>query len=211
LWYCQPAKVWFPAKFLASSGGSKGGGSANHDDFRIISAMRRNTTRRNATWQNILAQFGIGAGALLLPPLVLGAAFYSMLAAPEEEVTRPGAVRAAPGAPLIAPPATVAAAPAATVPRPAGKPADEVTLTSERVPVQVSPVQVAATPAAAVNLPAYVEGSATPPAESPAPATAKRVVHRHARPQQDPFPLKNWLQQIGILPRNGKDARDTRG
>jgi hypothetical protein len=156
-----------------------------------------------------LAQFGIGAGALLLPPLVLGAAFYSMLAAPEEEVARPDAVRAAPVAPMIAPPATVAAAPAAAVSRPAGKPADEVAQTSERVAVQVSAVQVAATPPAA-NLPPYPEGGAAPAAESPR-AAARRVVHRHRPPRQEPFPLKDWLQQIGILPRNGRDARDTRG
>jgi hypothetical protein len=174
--------------------------------------MRRNATRRNATWRNTWAQFGIGAGALLLPPLVLGAAFYSMLAAPEEEATRPHAVRAAPTAPPIAPPA--AAAPAATVPRPARNSTEEVAQTTEQVPVQVSPVQVAATPAAAaVNLPAYAEGGATSPAAEspPAPTAAKRVVHRHRQPQQEPFPLKNWLQQIGILPRNGKSARDTRG
>src|SRR5262249_23353004 len=115
--------------------------------FRIISAMRRNTTQRNKTWRNTWAQFGIGAGALLLPPLVLGPAFYSRLVTREEEVTRPDAVRAAPEAPLISPPATVAAVPAVTAPGLAGKPAEEVAPTPERVSVQVSPVQVAATPA----------------------------------------------------------------
>lgn len=51
----------------------------------IVRAMRANVARRD-NW----AQIRIGACALLLPPLTLGAAFYSMLAAPDE-----GAARAA--------------------------------------------------------------------------------------------------------------------
>ena len=43
--------------------------------------MRPNATRRDH-W----AQLGIGAVALLLPPLALGAALYSMLAPPDGEV-----------------------------------------------------------------------------------------------------------------------------
>src|SRR5262249_19443259 len=51
--------------------------------------MRSKTTQRNH-W----AQIGIGACALLLPPLTLGAAFYSMLAAPDEGTARPAAAQA---------------------------------------------------------------------------------------------------------------------
>jgi len=46
--------------------------------------MRSNTTQRNH-W----VQLGIGACALVLPPLTLGAAFYSMLTAPDEGTPRP--------------------------------------------------------------------------------------------------------------------------
>jgi hypothetical protein len=50
----------------------------------IVRAMRANIARRD-NW----AQIRIGACALLLPPLTLGAAFYSMLAAPDEGAARP--------------------------------------------------------------------------------------------------------------------------
>jgi hypothetical protein len=50
----------------------------------IVRAMRANVARRD-NW----AQVRIGACALLLPPLTLGAAFYSMLAAPDEGAARP--------------------------------------------------------------------------------------------------------------------------
>jgi hypothetical protein len=46
--------------------------------------MRSNTTQRSY-W----AQFSVGACALVLPPLTLGAAFYSMLASPDEGAARP--------------------------------------------------------------------------------------------------------------------------
>lgn len=57
----------------------------------IIRAMRANIARRD-NW----AQIRIGACALLLPPLTLGAAFYSMLATPDEGAARPpgGAAKA---------------------------------------------------------------------------------------------------------------------
>ena len=52
--------------------------------------MRLNTTQRN-NW----AQLRISACALLLPPLTLGAALYSMLAPPDEGTARPGAAAGA--------------------------------------------------------------------------------------------------------------------
>jgi hypothetical protein len=69
------------------------------------------------------------------------------------------------------------------------------------MPVQVAPVPVAATPAATANLPGDGEGSAAPPAAESPPVAPKRPVHRR-RPQEDPFPVKKWLQQIGVLPPN---------
>ena len=51
---------------------------------RIIRAMRANIVQRDK-W----TQIRIGACALLLPPLTLGAAFYSMLSTPEEGAARP--------------------------------------------------------------------------------------------------------------------------
>jgi hypothetical protein len=166
--------------------------------------------RPKATRQNNWVQLGIGAAALLLPPVALGAAFYSMLAEPDEVVTPPAPP------PTAALPAT-AGAEGASLPS-AGKLAEGAPQKWERPPVQGSPVQaapihvatVAAASAATINAPADAEGSAMPAAaETPAAAAAapKRPVHRRQKPQQDPFPLRTWLQEIGILPRNGKDSR----
>src|SRR5262249_45016526 len=55
--------------------------------------------RSNVTQRNDRARIGIGACALLLPPLTLGTAFYSMLATPAEETARPAV--AAAGAPAV--------------------------------------------------------------------------------------------------------------
>jgi hypothetical protein len=52
-------------------------------------AMRANIAQRDK-W----TQIRIGACALLLPPLILGAAFYSMLSAPEEGAARPSGTTA---------------------------------------------------------------------------------------------------------------------
>ncbi len=203
--------------------------------------------RPNTTQQNHWAQIGIGAGALLLPPLALGAALYSMLAAPDEAPPRPGAAVA--GSPVIQPapqqprvagadeqPPALAVQPAkitgdyapaesridVSAPR-AGldagsKSAEEVARMWGQVPVRSVPVQGAQAPsAAAVSAAAAqpplveVEGQAagrpdveSPPAPSPPPQ--KRAVHRNAQRQQQQsqqaYPLMNWLQQIGILPRN---------
>jgi hypothetical protein len=51
--------------------------------------MRPHTPQRNH-W----AQLGIGACALLVPPLTLGAALYSMLASPDEGTARPAVAAA---------------------------------------------------------------------------------------------------------------------
>src|SRR5260370_5232932 len=45
--------------------------------------------RANIVQQDRWTQIRIGACALLLPPLTLGAAFYSMLPAPDEGTARP--------------------------------------------------------------------------------------------------------------------------
>jgi hypothetical protein len=50
----------------------------------IVRAIRVNIARRD-NW----AQIRVGACALLLPPLTLGAAFYSILATPDEGAARP--------------------------------------------------------------------------------------------------------------------------
>jgi hypothetical protein len=177
--------------------------------------------RPKATRQDNWAQLGIGAAALLLPPLALGAAFYSMLAEPDEVVTRPAAVQAVAPPPAAAADQAVALPAAAPAALPATVGADAAfqpsagTLTEgapqkpQRRPVQGSRVQIAtvAAPAAAIRPPADVEGSATA-AETPlAPAAApKRPAHRRRQPQEDPFPVRTWLQELGILPRNGKDG-----
>lgn len=59
-------------------------GASNSVMNPIIRAMRANIVRRD-NW----AQIRIGACALLLPPLTLGAAFYSMLATPDEGAAHP--------------------------------------------------------------------------------------------------------------------------
>jgi hypothetical protein len=55
----------------------------------IVRAMRANVARRD-NW----AQIRVGACALLLPPVTLGAAFYSMLAAPDGGAARPSGTAA---------------------------------------------------------------------------------------------------------------------
>jgi hypothetical protein len=130
--------------------------------------MRSNTTQRSY-W----VQFSVGACALVLPPLTLGAAFYSMLASPDEGAARPtGAV---PGTPSVSAQPVVPTAPSIAVAgkavdRPAedspkGDPAkEEMARVSDAGPVQA----VVAAPARPNPLPpADVEGapSAAPGAE----------------------------------------------
>jgi hypothetical protein len=170
--------------------------------------------RPRATRQSDWAQLGIGACALLLPPLALGGALYSMLAPPDDGETRPaGAEAVLPDDRQPAQPAglttttTAAGGPGAG---PAGLSAEGRAQVPDQppaqgAPVQVAPVQIITMPAVAVNPPAYAaEGAAgPPPAESPPAAAAPKrsIPHRNAQrqPQQQDF-LKTWLQQIGLLP-----------
>jgi hypothetical protein len=123
--------------------------------------MRPNTTQRNH-W----AQVGIGACALLVPPLTLGAALYSMLATPDERTARPDAAVA--GAPAVEP---------------------------EPLRGPIQPWAVSADPQLAAQAAGAVAGNAAP-AESRGyvPATgAARVVAgpgEHAAPVAGPVPVQ---------------------
>lgn len=181
--------------------------------------MRPHKPRRNP-W----VQLGIGAAALLLPPLAIGAAFYSMLAGPDEDRARP--VQA------VAQPVAAVAPRSAVSEPPPGKPAGDAARPMDReIPAQTAPVQVAVAPAAnlpganipgpnvpspnvpganvpganvpgAKPSPVDVEGNASlpPAAENPPASAPKRPAPRRAR--QAPFQLKNWLQRIGNVLRN---------
>ncbi len=188
--------------------------------------------RPHVTPQNTWAHLGIGACALLLPPLALGAALYSMLAAPEEGATRPIDAQAATQAasPDTSGPATIAqpAEPVAGQP-PVGKTAADLARVWDQVSVQdgpvpsnqvgsvqvppaqlnlapVNPVQVTstqvATPSGAAVNPRTAGGAPSAVDGPPAPAASKRANRRHAQRQQQEYPLQNWLEQIGILPRS---------
>jgi hypothetical protein len=202
--------------------------------------------RPNVTQQNPWAQFGIAACALVLPPLALGAALYSMLAAPEDGGTRPAGapVTTQPALPDTPGPAALNTEPpkvGAVVEPVVGQSAEEVARKWNQILVQgtpgqvgpgqvtsgqvtsgqansgqitpgqvnldqlnsgqVNPVQVTSAQAAAGN-PRTAAGTPAPaegPLASPAP---KRANRRHSRQQQEEYPLQNWLQQMGILPRN---------
>jgi hypothetical protein len=254
----------------------------------IIRAMRANIAKRD-NW----AQVRVGACALLLPPLTLGAAFYSMLAAPDEGAARPpgAAVEAQVVKPELSRDATPAQAVSAD-PQPVAQASEPIAVADkpargsrvsasaagirrqpaassaeETARVDSAPVQVAAAPPAGVTPPppgemagpprgalapepswsapvevstallpralippgkappqmpspriaaqtsAAQEPSAVEPPfaeSSPAPPSAARkharsetaAVHRNAQRRQHEFSLKDWLQQIGILPHN---------
>src|SRR6516165_8585516 len=100
--------------------------------------MRPNATRRDH-W----AQLGIGAAALLLPPLALGAAFYSMLAAPDEEVTGPAVVQAGAQPPAL--PAAAGVEPAVLQP-PVGQGVEAVARAWNRLVAEGGSVQTAPAP-----------------------------------------------------------------
>jgi hypothetical protein len=176
-------------------------------------ATRRNTTR--STW----VQLSIGA-SVLLPPLALGAAFYAMLAPAADDDTAavrvPAAVpdphqQAAP----VAAPATDAALPAIAGAPPSRLAADDTE--GDRPLAKGGPVQVAVVPSGAVVTSAAASsgavtsatarsGAAAMPAPD-TPAAPKHPLHRHApRPQPDPFTLRGWLQDIGILARDGNST-----
>ncbi len=141
--------------------------------------MRPNAKRRKASQRYTWAQLVMGAGALLLPPLALGAAFYSMLA-PDADAMRAAQAAADPQQQAILPLAPI------TVVGP------------ERRPPPGDATQVPMT-TAAVHPPATDGNSAAPPKRAP-----RRAAHQ---PRPDPHPLKTWLQDIGILPRNGNNTR----
>jgi hypothetical protein len=94
--------------------------------------MRSNTTERSY-W----SQFGIGACALVLPPLTLGAAFYSMLASPDEGAERPAA--AVTGAPAVHPETKHEAAQPWAIsadPQPATRDTQPIAIAAKPVPPQ---------------------------------------------------------------------------
>lgn len=137
---------------------------------------RRPKTSQRYTW----AQLVMGAGALLLPPLALGAAFYSMLA-PDADAMRAAQAAGNPQQQAILPLAPIAV------------------VGPVRTPPHGDATQV---PVTAVNPPA-TDGNSAPRAAPP-----KRPPRRAAQqPRPDPHPLKTWLQDIGILPRNGDNTR----
>jgi hypothetical protein len=197
------------------------------------------------------AQIRVGICALLLPPLILGAAFYSMLATQDEGAARhPGAAakaevvrselvrdrsaeemaRASDSVPV---PVTVMPAAGVNPPSPGemdaaqGPPAVQPSwpapaeastallpralIPAGKVPPQTPPrtiTQASAAQAPSAADPAAGEG---PPAASAAPAS---MTHKHARSEapasrrnaqhRQEFSLKNWLQQLGVLPRNAR-------
>jgi hypothetical protein len=184
--------------------------------------------RPNVRQQNPWAQAGIAACALLLPPLALGAALYSMLAAPDQGATHPTGASVNTQAPLPETPRPAAPNTGQAKAEPADvEPAEEVArkwnqiltqgspgqagsgqVTSDQLnsgqvnPVQANPVQVTSAQAAAGN-PRTAGGAPAAADGQPAPSAPKRANRRHARQQQEEFPLQNWLQQMGILPRSG--------
>lgn len=218
----------------------------------IVRAMRANIARRD-NW----AQIRIGACALLLPPLTLGAAFYSMLATPDEgaarpaaktQVVRPELLRTAARAVGADPPAAQATQPIATPDQPT--PERGVSAAADMARADLSPAQVTGAPlgkldgspprlaelswsapgeastallpralappskASTAQTPAARAPSAAAPPSTEGPAASPTRKHargdtaaarRSAQRSERVFSFKDWLQQIGIVP------RDTRG
>jgi hypothetical protein len=167
--------------------------------------------RPRATRQTDWAQLGIGACVLVLSPLALGAALYSMLEPADRDVMRSGGTDAvlpdnAQPAPQTGLPVTAAGGPVEGARQFPGLSASA----EGRAPVEVVTrsisVPAAPMPAVAANPPAYAatEGAATqsPPVSAAAP---KRSIRRNAQRQAQQQPqqqdvIKTWLQQIGLLP-----------
>jgi len=140
----------------------------------IVRAMRANIARRD-NW----AQIRIGACALLLPPLMLGAALYSMLTTPDEGAARPAG--AAAKAQLVRPGLLRDALPARAVWEEDPQPAAQGQATAN--PDQPAPEQgVAARPAPAEASMALLPRPLAPPGKgSPeVPSTAARAPAAHA-------------------------------
>ncbi len=193
----------------------------------IVRAMRANIARRD-NW----AQIRIGACALLLPPLTLGAAFYSMLAAPDEgaarppgtaaktEVVRPelrrDTARAVGPDPrpealsMIANPDQPAPEPGVSASWPAPAEASRALLPRALVPPgqafpQVPPLAAqtpAAHPPSAAAAPPSADGPAAPPAARKHARGETAAARRNAQRNEHAFSFKDWLQQLGIVPRN---------
>jgi len=182
----------------------------------IVRAMRANVARRD-NW----AQIRIGACALLLPPLMLGAAFYSMLTAPDEGAARPpGAAAKA----QVRPGLLRDTMPARAV-REDRQPAAQ---TGQTIADQPAPEQgVAAWPAPAEASMALLPRTLAPPGKAlpEAPPTAAQApaaraqgsaasppaARKHARGEaprraaqrsQQGTSWKDWFEQLGIVPRN---------
>jgi hypothetical protein len=165
--------------------------------------MRSNTTQRNNR-----AHLSIGACALLLPPLTLGAAFYSMLASPDD-----GAVA---GASAVSPesvrdtaqhravsadpqPVTQATQPIAVAGGPA--PPEGMARVSDSVPVQVT----SALPAGE-NPPAVVDGAlrgalgAEPSQSAPAEVSTALLPRALTSPSQMPLQMPPPRMPIARMP-----------
>jgi hypothetical protein len=217
----------------------------------IVRAMRANIARRD-NW----AQIRVGACALLLPPLTLGAAFYSILATPDEGAARPPGTAAKTQVvrpELLRTPARAVGAdpqPAAGATRPIATP-DQPTpergisavadmaqadsgaplgkldgsppgtrfaepswpasaqASTALLPRALAPPGTAST----AQIPAArAPSAAAPPSTEPAASPARKhargdtaAARRSAQRSERVFSFKDWLQQIGIVP------RDTRG
>jgi hypothetical protein len=182
--------------------------------------------RPHASQRNHWAQLGIYACALLLPPLALGAALYSMLPPPEDEPSPPAAAQAAGrdgplssssmGLSAAAADGQVAAgnriAPSVNGQLPIiGPPAagmaqrGDQQATAAPGALQGVPFRVSAAPAVAPAADAQASAAPVPaeglPAAAAPPKRARRNGPRH---QPEQYPLKVFLQRIGILPRDGR-------
>jgi hypothetical protein len=221
----------------------------------IVRAMRANIARRD-NW----AQIRVGACALLLPPLTLGAAFYSMLATPDEgaarspgtaaktQVVRPELLRTPARAVGADPQPAAQATQPITSPDPS-TPERRVSAAADMAQADLSPAQITGAPkldgsppgarraepswsapaqASTALLPRALvppgkastaqptvraaSAAAPPSTEGPVVSPARKhargdtaAARRSAQRSERVFSFKDWLQQIGIVP------RDTRG
>jgi hypothetical protein len=161
--------------------------------------------RPRATRQTDWAQLGMGACALVLAPLALGATLYSMLTPPDDGTARPAGTTAVVQPDAGRQPEPPAALPVTAVSQPAAGPQRSIPSAQGRAPDQDVPAPLPVVPATVVSPPAFAEGAAIlPPTENPpAPAAPKRPIpHRTAQrqPQQQQDPVRAILQHIGILP-----------
>jgi hypothetical protein len=184
--------------------------------------------RPHAPRGNHWVQLGIYACALLLPPLALGAALYSMLAPPDDDASAPAAAQTAlhdglqprrgddprPSAPIGLPAALadgqVAAvsgvSPAANTPPIVSPPIEGMAQGGDQRaaqgPAQGIPFRIAA-PAAEGRVSAGLVPAEGPPKAAASPKRPRRNGQPHQQQQQQTFSFKAFLQQIGILPRDG--------